>query len=309
MNPFLLFLHFFGLMLGAAGGLASGLLMRRAAGMPPEQARTIRGLGPMLAHVSAFGLVLLWVTGLIMVWSKWNGLGQPADPVLGEVRVRRAADARHRRHPHDLRADPRGPRIRRWRAGLRCSGRRPAFPRRSRCCSPRSPSIEPAPPGDGIRSRMRDQTTAPGRKPTQAERIRASLAEAIVRGDLGPGVALDEVTIAREVPGVADPGARGDPPARGDRLCRGAAPPGRRGPAFHAREAQRHVRGDGGDGGALRPLCRRPCHRRRAKRTATPSRGVRGGRPARRRRGVLCPQHQPSTTPSTAPRTTPTWSR
>jgi DNA-binding GntR family transcriptional regulator len=34
------------------------------------------------------------------------------------------------------------------------------------------------------------------RKPTQAERIRASLADAIVRGELGPGVALDETTIA-----------------------------------------------------------------------------------------------------------------
>ena len=35
-----------------------------------------------------------------------------------------------------------------------------------------------------------------GRKPTQAERIRASLADAIVRGEIGPGVALDEATIA-----------------------------------------------------------------------------------------------------------------
>ena len=35
-------------------------------------------------------------------------------------------------------------------------------------------------------------------KPTQAERIRASLAEAIVRGEIGPGVALDEATIAEK---------------------------------------------------------------------------------------------------------------
>ena len=38
--------------------------------------------------------------------------------------------------------------------------------------------------------------TAQARKPTQAERIRVSLADAIVRGELGPGVALDETTIA-----------------------------------------------------------------------------------------------------------------
>ena len=36
------------------------------------------------------------------------------------------------------------------------------------------------------------------RKPTQAERVRASLADAIVRGELGPGVALDEATIAEK---------------------------------------------------------------------------------------------------------------
>ena len=75
MNAFLLFLHLFGLMLGAAGGLASGILMRRATTMPPDQAATIRSLGPMLAHVAAAGLVLMWITGLILVWSKWDGLG------------------------------------------------------------------------------------------------------------------------------------------------------------------------------------------------------------------------------------------
>lgn len=75
MNAIILFLHFFGLMLGAAGGMASGIIMRRAATMPADQAGTIRSLGPMLARVAGVGLVLLWVTGLIMVWSKWNGLG------------------------------------------------------------------------------------------------------------------------------------------------------------------------------------------------------------------------------------------
>lgn len=75
MNAFILFLHFFGLMLGAAGGFASGIIMRRAISMPPDQAKTVRSLGPLLANVSAIGLVVLWVTGLILVWSKWNGLG------------------------------------------------------------------------------------------------------------------------------------------------------------------------------------------------------------------------------------------
>jgi DNA-binding GntR family transcriptional regulator len=43
---------------------------------------------------------------------------------------------------------------------------------------------------------MAKGATGQARKPTQAERIRVSLADAIVRGELGPGVALDETTIA-----------------------------------------------------------------------------------------------------------------
>jgi hypothetical protein len=74
MNQALLFLHFFGLMLGAAGGFASAIVMRRALTLPAEEAKVLRGLGPILANVSGIGLALLWATGLILVWSKWDGL-------------------------------------------------------------------------------------------------------------------------------------------------------------------------------------------------------------------------------------------
>ena len=73
MNQVLLFLHFFGLMLGAAGGFASAIVMRRALTLPAEEAKVLRGLGPILANVSGIGLALLWATGLILVWSKWDG--------------------------------------------------------------------------------------------------------------------------------------------------------------------------------------------------------------------------------------------
>jgi uncharacterized membrane protein len=75
MNQALLFFHLFGLMLGAAGGMSSGIIMRRAASATPEAARTLRELGPMLARVSAAGVGLLWVTGLVLVWSRWGGPG------------------------------------------------------------------------------------------------------------------------------------------------------------------------------------------------------------------------------------------
>ncbi len=75
MNEALLFLHLVGLMLGAAGGFASAVIMRRALVLPADEAKVVRGLGPILANVSGIGLALLWATGLILVWSKWDGFG------------------------------------------------------------------------------------------------------------------------------------------------------------------------------------------------------------------------------------------
>jgi hypothetical protein len=74
MNAALLFLHFVGLMLGAAGGFASAIIMRRALVLPADEAKVLRSLGPILSKVSAAGVAVLWVTGLILVWSKYDGL-------------------------------------------------------------------------------------------------------------------------------------------------------------------------------------------------------------------------------------------
>lgn len=79
MNEALLFLHFVGLMLGAAGGFASAMIMRRALTLPVDEAKVLRGLGPILSKVSATGVAVLWVTGLILVWSKWGGIGSLPD--------------------------------------------------------------------------------------------------------------------------------------------------------------------------------------------------------------------------------------
>ena len=74
-----MFLHFVGLMLGAAGGFASAVIMRRALVLPADEAKVVRGLGPILANVSLTGLVVMWATGLILVWSKWGGIGSLPD--------------------------------------------------------------------------------------------------------------------------------------------------------------------------------------------------------------------------------------
>ena len=63
----LLALHLIGLMFGAAGGIASGLVMRQAAAAAPEQAMTLRSLGPRFSQMSIIGLVLMWVTGGVLV--------------------------------------------------------------------------------------------------------------------------------------------------------------------------------------------------------------------------------------------------
>lgn len=75
MNEFLLFLHFLGLMFGAAGGIASGVIMRQAAAMPADSGETLRQLGPVLARLAGTGVALLWITGLIMVFTIWGGFG------------------------------------------------------------------------------------------------------------------------------------------------------------------------------------------------------------------------------------------
>jgi hypothetical protein len=75
MNETMLFLHFVGLMLGATGGFGSAIVMRRALTLKADEGKVLRGLGPVLAKVSAIGLAVLWATGLVLVWTKWDGLG------------------------------------------------------------------------------------------------------------------------------------------------------------------------------------------------------------------------------------------
>jgi hypothetical protein len=74
MNDFLLIVHFIGLMMGAAGGMGSMIVGRAALKASPEGAGALRALGPRLAKLSAAGIILMWITGVIMVWSVYGGL-------------------------------------------------------------------------------------------------------------------------------------------------------------------------------------------------------------------------------------------
>ena len=68
MHGFILFLHLVGLMLGAAGGFGAALVMIRARSAPDDQAQALRTLGWPLAMMSGAGLVVLWATGILMLF-------------------------------------------------------------------------------------------------------------------------------------------------------------------------------------------------------------------------------------------------
>lgn len=75
LNDLLLVLHFIGLVMGSGPGIANMVIMRAAATATPEGAAALRRVPPMLINVSTAGLVLLWITGLIMVWTIYGGPG------------------------------------------------------------------------------------------------------------------------------------------------------------------------------------------------------------------------------------------
>lgn len=67
--------HIIGLMMGAGGGFGSMISQREALKRPADQAATLRSIGPALAMFSFIGLILMWITGLALVFLKYGGFG------------------------------------------------------------------------------------------------------------------------------------------------------------------------------------------------------------------------------------------
>jgi hypothetical protein len=74
VNEILLMLHFFGLGAGFAAAVGNPIVMRAVAASPAD-APALGKVQPMLARAGQVGLGLLWFSGLILVWSKWGGVG------------------------------------------------------------------------------------------------------------------------------------------------------------------------------------------------------------------------------------------
>lgn len=68
----LLAFHLIGLMLGAGGGVGSTLVMRHALSLPADQARVIRGAGPILARTSTAGIIIMWLSGAALLVFKYG---------------------------------------------------------------------------------------------------------------------------------------------------------------------------------------------------------------------------------------------
>lgn len=70
----LLALHLFGLMMGAGGGFGSMVTMRVAATRPPDHVAVLHTLAPAMGRFASVGLVLMWLTGLMLAALKYGGL-------------------------------------------------------------------------------------------------------------------------------------------------------------------------------------------------------------------------------------------
>ncbi|MHA1549180.1 MAG: hypothetical protein ACTSYE_09620 [Alphaproteobacteria bacterium] len=72
MDQFLLILHLLGLGASVAAAVGNTVVGARVAAAP-QDAPVLGQLSPIFARVGQIGLALLWVTGPIMVWTKYEG--------------------------------------------------------------------------------------------------------------------------------------------------------------------------------------------------------------------------------------------
>ena len=77
-NKILLMLHFIGLALGFSVSISIGVMMGIIARAAPGDRPVLARFPPVMSQVGRVGLVLLWLTGITMLYTRWNGFdGMP----------------------------------------------------------------------------------------------------------------------------------------------------------------------------------------------------------------------------------------
>jgi hypothetical protein len=71
----LIFIHFMGLAMGFAGGIAMSQVGPRLAAATAERREEMWPLATTLTRIALVGLVILLVTGPLVLWLKFNGPG------------------------------------------------------------------------------------------------------------------------------------------------------------------------------------------------------------------------------------------
>ncbi len=71
----LLALHFLGLAMGFSAGFGNLVMAGLIAKAPASDRRALATFPPAIARIGDLGLVLLWLSGLTLVFVKWQGFG------------------------------------------------------------------------------------------------------------------------------------------------------------------------------------------------------------------------------------------
>ena len=75
VNQALLILHLLGLTMGFAASFSGMVLHGFFVKSAPQERELLRRVSASMSRVGDIGLVLLWVTGLTLVFTKWGGFG------------------------------------------------------------------------------------------------------------------------------------------------------------------------------------------------------------------------------------------
>ncbi|MEQ1729857.1 MAG: hypothetical protein ABL982_15925 [Vicinamibacterales bacterium] len=77
-NKILLILHFVGLTLGFSVSISNAVMLGIITKAATGERSVLARFPPVMSKVGRVGLLLLWLTGLIMVYTRWNGFdGMP----------------------------------------------------------------------------------------------------------------------------------------------------------------------------------------------------------------------------------------